>query len=416
MTTRNHKRNFVPRIIVAVFLAAGAAAPGCGRSSAGETKPIREKDQDDGQRSSAGEKVRHEEHEKTSVRLTVAQMKEFGVLVAVAGSGTITIRRDLTGEVQFDPNRVAHLVPSIGGVARRVSKQLGDRVRRGELMAVLASRELAQLNAAYLRARAERSLAWTEYQREKKLSKKGVTSAREFQRAELALSRASLALKMARRKLQALGFSRGDIRRLAKTSGRGMSRFELRAPFSGVVVAKHITRGEYLKADSQAFTVADLSKVWVVLKVYQKDLGLVHPGQAVQIEATYGSLRSQGTISYVSPIVDPASRTASARVVLDNPKGRWRPGLFVNGRVVVERIQVPLAVSRSAVQRQKGTYCVFVRQKDASFECRQVELGRGDRKHVEVLKGLDPGDVYAAQGGFTLKSQLNVSSFGDDHH
>ncbi len=357
-----------------------------------------------------------DEHDEggRSVRLSPSQLKEFDIELGTAGSGTLSMSLDLTGEVSLNPGRVAHLVPSIAGVTRQVHKQLGAPVRKGELMATLASRELAQLNASYLAAQANGSLAWIEYKREKNLYKRGVSSQREFQRARLAMSRASVSVQLARRKLYALGFTKRELQQMASKPAGRMSRFSLRAPFDGVVVAKHISQGEYLKADSQAFTVADLSTVWIVLKVHQKDLSLIRVGQAVHVTASYGRLQSTAKITYVSPIVSRSTRTSTARVVLDNAKGLWQPGLFVNGKVTVDKRGVDVLVPRTAIQRQGDKLCIFVKH-DGAFTCRPVQVGRGNRRQVSILKGLEAGDRYVSKGGFTLKAQLSKASFGDGH-
>ncbi len=394
-------------------------SPACGRSSASEKGHGHKEHGEEGEHRGEGREGHgesgHGAHEgEDGVSLSAVQLKEFKIEVSTASAGVLPVRLDLTGEVRLDPSRVSHLVPSISGVARKVYKQLGDTVKEGELMATLASRELAQLNAAYLAAQANGSLAWIEYKREKKLYERGVSSQREFQRARLAMSRASVAVQMARRKLLALGFAKRDILAMARRPAARMSRFDLRAPFAGVVVSKHISQGEYLKADSQAFTVADLSKVWVVLKVYQKDLPLVRVKQQVEIRAAYGRLKASGKIAYVSPIVDPSTRTASARVVLRNPKGRWQPGLFVNGEVVIHELKVGVLVERTALLRQADSQCIFVKR-GKGFICKKVELGKGNATHVAVLRGLRPGERYVSKGGFTLKAQQSKSSFGGGH-
>jgi len=348
------------------------------------------------------------------VHLSAAQRQEFGVVVAVAKPGTLKMRLALTGEVSLNPNRVAHLVPSISGVAQRVLKQLGDPVKKGELMAELASRELAKMNADYLASQAKGSLAWTEYLREKKLYAKGVSSQREYQRAKLAMAKASVETQLAKRKLLALGLSAKDLQRVSRDMSRRMSHYELRAPFAGVVVDMHISHGEYLKADTQAFTVADLSDVWIELKIYQKDLLIVRKGQTVEVVAAYGRLKATGTIAYVSPLLSRATRTAAARVVLDNKKGLWQPGLFVTATVTTREVPVSVLVPRTAIQQHDGKPCIYVERGD-TYTCHPVTLGRGNEQQVTVVTGLRPDHRYVAKGGFVLKSQQNKSSFGDGH-
>jgi cobalt-zinc-cadmium efflux system membrane fusion protein len=193
-----------------------------------------------------------------------------------------------------------------------------------------------------------------------------------------------------------------------------MSHYDLRAPFAGVVVAKHISHGEYLKADTQAFTIADLSDVWVELRVYQKDLPIVRKGQSVEISAAYGRMKATGEIAYVSPLLRRSTRTATARVVLPNKQGQWQPGLFVTAGVVTSKVEVPVLVPRSAIQQQEGKPCIYVARQDA-FTCQPVTLGRGTDREVAVLAGLRAGTRFVSRGGFVLKSQQAKASFGEGH-
>ena len=119
-------------------------------------------------------------------------------------------------------------------------------------------------------------------------------------------------------------------------------------------------------------------------------------------------------ITYVSPLLKQSTRTASARVVLDNKQGQWQPGLFVTATVTTSRLPVPVLVPRSAVQQQDGKPCIFVARGDA-FACQSVTLGRGTEREVAVLKGLRVGTRFVSRGGFVLKSQQMKSSFGDGH-
>ena len=188
----------------------------------------------------------------------------------------------------------------------------------------------------------------------------------------------------------------------------------MRAPLDGVVLQKHITLGEILGADSLPFVIADLSDVWIVLTVYQKDLASIGPGQRAHIVATHGLAESAGTIEYVSPLLDQHTRTTTARVVMPND-GAWRPGLFVTARVLVERFRANVVVPKTAIQTMDGEQVVFVETNDG-FAVRHVRPGRTDADSVEILDGLEPGDRYVAKGGFVLKAELGKASFEHAGH
>jgi cobalt-zinc-cadmium efflux system membrane fusion protein len=187
--------------------------------------------------------------------------------------------------------------------------------------------------------------------------------------------------------------------------------YPLKAPFTGTVVQKHITLGEKLGDDAQAFTIADLSQVWVQFHVYQKDLQTVRRGQRVRIHAGMGIPDDVGTVDYVAPLVEESSRTALARVVLKNPAGQWRPGLFVTVHVDTGAAEAPIVVPRTAVQMLGEKYVVFV-EEGGAFEPLPVSLGRASDGLVEITDGLKKGQRYVSKGAFELKAKLVTSAMG----
>ncbi len=197
-------------------------------------------------------------------------------------------------------------------------------------------------------------------------------------------------------------------------SDESLSPYEMKTLISGTVIDKHITLGEAVSREHAAFVVADLSSVWVDITVYQRDLLHVTKGQRVSISGGHELLLASGEISYVAPIVDETTRTALARVVLPNDDGVWRPGTFITAQIMVDRIDVPVTVPRTALQMFKGRDVVFV-QTDGGFEPRPVVVGRADENDLEIVSGLAPGELYVSRGGFTLKAELGKESFGGDH-
>jgi len=163
--------------------------------------------------------------------------------------------------------------------------------------------------------------------------------------------------------------------------------------------------------DTEIFTIADLSHVWVDLSVPQKDLVSIKKGQRTLISLGFGTPDAEGKISYVSPMADRKTRTALARVVLPNPDGRWRPGLFVKARISVGEMRLPLVVPKEALQRLENENVVFVEAK-GGYEPRHVSVGRADGSNVEILSGLFAGERYVAKGGFELKAVMMTRDLG----
>lgn len=357
-----------------------------------------------------------EEHdEERIVSLSEEEMKEFGIELGVAGPAKLRIHTTLSGEVIADPGRLSHIVPYVPGAARIINKKLGDRVSAGEVLAVLESRQLSELKSAFLVAKERLTLAEITYKREEGLWKKRISSEQDYLEAKQVLSEARIQLEAADQKLHAIGFSQEYLEKLAFHSGEPLTRYEIISPFDGVVINKHITMGEAIRDDSEVFTIADLSSVWVNLTVYQKDLDKIRSGLKAFIIDNKTNAEAQGTIDWVSPVLDESTRTATARIILSNSEGRWRPGMFVNARVVIDEIEASLVVPRTAILSIDGQNIVFV-QKQEGFEPQQVEIGRSNQTHVEIISGLEAGLRIVATNALSLKAELGKSKFGEHGH
>lgn len=353
-------------------------------------------------------------HGEEVVRLTREQIKRFGIEAAAAGPGKIEKHVTLPGEIRVNADRMAHVVPRVAGVVRKVRKSLGDRVETGEVMAVIESRELSDANAACLAAREKLALAEANYEREERLWKKKVSSEQDYLNAKQALAEARIELRSAERKLRALGFSEEYIQRLPSLPEKSLARYEITAPFGGEVIHKHVAAGEAVKNDAEIFVVADLSRVWIDLSVYQRDLPYVREGAKAVISIGHGVPDREGIISYVGPVVGEKTRTALARVVLPNEDGGLRPGLFISGKIAASEADVPVLVPKTALQTFEGKTVVFVETAEG-FEPRPVVTGREDEKSVEIVSGLAAGERYVSKGSFTIKAQLSKEEFESGH-
>jgi len=354
-------------------------------------------------------------HGEEIVRLSDAELKEFGIHLKTAQAGTLNQYIELPGEIVLNADRIAHVVPRVAGIIREVRATVGDRIKEGQLLAVLESRELADAKAAYLAAIEREKLAQANFAREERLWEKKVTSEQEYLDARQARAEARITRNSMEQQLHALGFTDAVLKELPEHPDATYTRFEIRAPLDGTIIEKHMTLGENVGADADVFTIVDLSTVWVNLNIYQKDLVSIHKGQTVGIEIGHGIPSVEGKIAWVGPQVDEATRTAKARIELVNSDGSLRPGLFVTAKVAVGSSLAGLVVPKSALQSFEGKTVVFVRT-DEGFEPKPVELGRQNGTTVEILSGLVAGQTYAAEGSFTLKAQLSKGAFGDGHN
>jgi cobalt-zinc-cadmium efflux system membrane fusion protein len=366
-------------------------------------------------------KDEHEDHTgeegpvEEVIHLSDEELNEFGITLETAEGGALDQYIDLPGEIVLNADRMAHVVPRVSGIVREVRMTVGDQVKAGELMAAIESRELADGKAAFLAAIEREALAQGNFKREERLWEKKVTSEQEYLDARQALAEARIAKNSAEQQLHALGFSESELKELPGHPDATYTRFEIKAPLAGTIIEKHMTLGENVNADTDVFTIADLSTVWVDINVYQKDLVNIRKGQTVVIEIGHGISTVTGTIAWVSPQVDETTRTAKARLELPNPDGNLRPGLFVTARVAVGSTPASIVVPKSALQSFENRTVLFVRT-DKGFEPKPVEVGRQNGTKVEILSGLEAGQTYVSQGAFTLKAQLSKGAFGDGHN
>lgn len=347
------------------------------------------------------------------VKLSPEEMKEHGIKVQAAGPGEIKVTLRLSGEVQFDPDLVVRVRTQAPGVVREVRKKVGDTVRQGEVLAVLESRELAEANAKLASSQAKETLVKAAFQREEQLWKEKITSEREYLEARQAMQEAVIDRQLAQRRLATFGSASAGGR---EETDQGMSRYALKAPMSGTIIERNLVRGEFLKEEAERppLVIADTGRVWVNLAVYQKDLARVVPGSKATVIFGHGIAPAEGVVDYVSPAVGEGTRTATARVILNNPGNRYRPGLFVSADVVVDKERAEVVVPKSALQTLEGRQVVWVEDAEG-FRPAPVEIGRSNGDSAEVISGLAPGQRYVAEGAFTLKAELGKEAFGEGH-
>ena len=353
---------------------------------------------------SKGESKAHKEDEE-KIAFTDEQVKAAGMTLESAGPARIKTSLQLPGEIKFNEDRTAHVVPRVAGVVDSVSANLGQEVKRGQVLAVLSSPGLSEQRSALQSAQRRLELARTTYEREKKLWEEKISPQQDYLQAQQLMQEAQIAVANANQKLLALGATPGSA---------ALGRYELRAPFDGMVVEKHISLGESVGESVNVFTISDLSTVWAEISVAAGNLNLVRIGEPVTIRSTAFDQTASGTVSYVGSLIGAQTRTATARVTLTNPQRVWRPGLFVNVELVASEADVPVTVSADAVQTVEDKPTVFLKV-PGGFLPQHVQTGRSDGQRIEVLSGLKPGAPYAASGSFVVKSQQGKSSATHTH-
>jgi cobalt-zinc-cadmium efflux system membrane fusion protein len=346
------------------------------------------------------------------VRISEEDMKRFGIEVDKAGGGAFDQHIRVPGEIVINSDLLAHIVPRVSGVVRQVRKHLGDFVKKGEIMAVIGSRELADAKSAYLTSIERFHLAEPFFEREEKLWKKKISSEQDFLDAKKNLTEAKIEMQSAKHKLHALGLTMKDIKEIPSEPAELLTAFDITAPFNGTIIEKDITHGEVVREDDDIFVIANLDTVWVDLRVPQKDVCSIKKGQEVTISGNANATEAEGIIDYVHPLIDEKTRTKLVRVVLDNTSGLFQPGTFITANVLVENCNAKVVVAKSVIQDVDGKSCVFVHT-GQGFEPRPVTIGRSNNGYVEITAGLETGEIIVTQNSFRIKAQLEKAAGGE---
>jgi cobalt-zinc-cadmium efflux system membrane fusion protein len=389
-----------PFVALGLLVALSAfAATGCGNGEAGMSaaQPADEHD----------EAEEHAADEVQVVTLDSAALAMTDIEVGTADA-VETSRLAVTGSITYDQNRVSHIGPRTGGRIVALRVDLGSRVRAGQVLAVLESPEVGVTRADLHEAQALVRIQTENYEREKRLEAQGISSRKELLEAEAELRRAEAAAVSAYERLRTLGAGQGEG-----------GEFTTTAPFGGVIVEKHATLGEVASPSDHLFTVADLSRLWIELDIFERDLQRVTAGQPVIVRtAAYPGRAYSGRIVYVADVLDPERRTVRARVEVENPDRSLKPGMFATAEIEVGSGESVVVVPRAAVQDVEGRHVVWVPgEAPGEFRAQPVEVGPAmEDGRVRILTGLLAGDRVVVAGAFTLKAELSKSEFGGHGH
>ncbi len=340
------------------------------------------------------------------VSMNTLKRKQNGVETEIAGAVKLQSNLNLLGEVKLNEDSMLQIVPRLAGIVESVAVNAGDKVSKGQLLAVISSQALVDLRTEVLATQKRHALARSNFEREKKLWEEKISAEQDYLQARNAMQEADITLQSAQQKLASLGAGMA-------TKGN-LNRYEIRSPIAGTVTEKHISMGQSLKDDAAIFTVADLSSVWVEIAIPAKDLNNVRTGQSAKVSANAFDATAEGKLSYVGAVMGEQTRTAKARLLLPNTKGVWYPGLTVNVALLSAEVEVPVAIVNEAIQIIDEQATVFASYGD-QLEARPVELGRSDGKYTEIRKGLQAGTAYVAKNSFLIKAELGKAAASHEH-
>ncbi len=340
------------------------------------------------------------------LRLTSEELARTAIEVAPVARGQLRVPREFPATVQSNENELAEVTTLIRGRVVKVHVDVGKDVKKDTLLAMLHSTDLGVAEGAYLKAAARLHEAELAYERARDLHEQRAVSLAEVQRREAEMKTARAEARETKNRLELLGVSPQEVARLDREHTIKAD-VPLRAPFDGRVIMRNITRGEVVETNQKFFTVADLSEVWVVGNVPEKDVQFIRKEQKVDVVVSaYPHAIFPGTITYISDVLDPATRTMRLRVTVPNLDRLLKPEMFATVRVYAAPTPDALTVPLAAVQNGSAGKILFVRRSTNEFDVRTVTLGNEQGEVVTVLEGVREGEEVVTKGAFVLRSEM----------
>lgn len=348
-----------------------------------------------------------------TVRLASPEIaEEAGLRLESVRSGDWNRTVDCYGEVQFDRTKYALISPRSGGIVKSVEVDLGGEVKQGDILAHVDSIEFGRAKADYLRA-------WAEFERWTWMSESfervgtgGGIALREKVEAKASLEAASVEVTIAVQDLMNFGLDADGIERV-RLNKDTRTDLPIRAPFDGAVVDLNAVVGERIDAGEPLCSISDLSKVWVVVDVSADDLPMLAVGSPMTFrpDSLYGETFT-GALTWISPKIDERTRTAKARMEIDNRDGILRAGQFGRGSILEESLAGAIVAPREAVQWDGCCNVVFVEESRGVYQPRKLRIGSETEQECVVLAGLVPGERVVTTGSYLLKTEILKGNIG----
>jgi len=341
------------------------------------------------------------------VPLSPDAAERAGIVIATVASGTSSTELRLPGVVEPNSYRQVVVTPLVAGRVTKVGPALGDRVRRGDTLAEIYSPTLAEAQTRYVSAQAMLNAHDRELQRTQKLVEIGAASRQELEKIHAEHAAQTAAVQSARSQLELLGVSTSALEKMAPDHNVSAT-ISIPAPIDGVVTERGANVGLNADQATKLFTVLDLSTVWVVANLYEKDFPRVHVGtEAAITTSARPDLTLRGRVSYIDPQVSADTRTAKVRIEVPNPSGELRLGMYADVVVAGASGTSAPSVPRNAVQNVGDRTVVYLTNpKDpGKFVEREVRLGQTSGEQVEVESGVQPGDIVVTTGSFFVRAE-----------
>jgi cobalt-zinc-cadmium efflux system membrane fusion protein len=366
-----------------------------------------------------------------TVQISPESQKEVGIAVESAAYRNLRDTLSATGIVSEDPGRVAHIRPLARGLIEKSYVRLGDRVSAGDPLVEYDNIELGVAIGEYLTAQSEQQRSLTDLEVKKTILQRGKEMLRvgaiartahdlreaEYKDAEAKTDGARATVAKIEEQIHRFGWTDQDLATLPakQRSGHTVTHSVLKAPFSGIITAYHASIGEAVESSTELLAITDMSSLWVLADIFEKDLSHIKTGQAVHVRvASYPGRTFQGKITYVADTIDPKTRTAKVRCVVENESGPLKLEMFATVEIPIDRTSSVLAVPDSSIQQIEGNPVVFVRNSEKEFQKREVQTGIASGGYTEIKSGLKAGDLAVSQGSFVVKTAFLRNLIGEN--
>jgi len=348
------------------------------------------------------------------------QVSETLIETATVSRRGLSETLELTGRIELDQSRVFEVASAGKGRVVRIDRMLGQRVKAGDILAVVQSAELGRAKAEYLRTLARLELAQATFAREKDLYDKQITSQDDYLKARNELRSAEACLAADEKRLALFGMSAGEIAAISREKdNENFARLVLSAPADGTIIRQNITTGKLIDTTESLYTIADLSNLWAWCDLYEKDLARMHrllaegtPVKATLRVAAFKDVCFEGTVDLITGMMDTETRTVQIRLQVRNNEGMLKPGMFADVSIPVGRTAKALMVPKTALLTDEGQTFLFRHLRDDLWLRQNVVTGRETDGYVQIISGLTENARVVTRGAFMLKSDVLREKMG----
>lgn len=358
-----------------------------------------------------GEEHGHDEEGHNDIHIDTVMQQQAGIQVEPVQRDRLHTLISAPAHILPTQEGIAHVGPMIAGRIVRLYVTEGSAVKTGAVLAELEAFGIAELKSDYLRASAETARAQAALQRSATLDEEKIGARRTLEEARAAYQKARAEEQSLQTRLQVLGLDPASI----QSDGNLSARVRLYAPLNGIVSRSMAALGEFVQPDDDLFEIVNTTRVWVDARLQPEQVAAVHTGDQATV-TNNGDTRRTGTVIFVSPTVDPDSRTVTVRLLLDNNDNRFRPQSFATVKFHSAVMDSGLVVPRPALEFDNGMYYVYRQETADTFERVQVQVGTMNEQQAAIISGIQTGDRIAVDGVFYLKSMRNKEELAEHHH